>query len=131
MGRGTAITNTRGTTGSDVQELAQKILQGIPFVVATTREPYEHVRKAKTLTLQRTIGGVTAALEPVMEATQGTWIAWGSGEADREAVDDHERVGIPAKKPQYHLRRVWLTENEVRDYYEGHVNQTLWPLCHL
>ena len=76
-------------------------------------------------------GGLTSALDPIMQACHGTWVAWGSGSADRQVVDAHDRVQVPPQNPQYTLRRVWLSEAQVRSYYYGFVNRALWPLCHL
>jgi len=59
----------------------------------------------------------------------GTWVAWGDGGADREVTDD-DRVGVPPSDPEYALRRIWLTDDEVEGYYRGYANRALWPLCH-
>jgi alpha,alpha-trehalose-phosphate synthase [UDP-forming] len=76
-------------------------------------------------------GGLTSALDPVMQACHGTWVAWGSGNADRETVDARDRVRVPPNNPQYTLRRLWLSEPQVRGFYYGFANSALWPLCHL
>jgi trehalose 6-phosphate synthase len=76
-------------------------------------------------------GGLTSALDPVMQACHGTWVAWGSGNADRETVDARDCVRVPPNNPQYTLRRVWLSEPQVRGFYYGFANSALWPLCHL
>jgi trehalose 6-phosphate synthase len=76
-------------------------------------------------------GGLTSALDPVMQACHGTWVAWGSGNADRETVDANDRVRVPPNNPQYSLRRVWLSEPQIRGFYYGFANSALWPLCHL
>jgi trehalose 6-phosphate synthase len=76
-------------------------------------------------------GGLTSALDPVMQACHGTWVAWGSGNADHETVDAQDRVQVPPSNPQYTLRRVWLSDPQVRGFYYGFANSALWPLCHL
>jgi trehalose 6-phosphate synthase len=75
--------------------------------------------------------GMVTALEPVIRACSGTWIAHGSGNADRDVVDRNDRVAVPPEDPSYSLRRVWLTEEEENGYYFGFANEGLWPLCHL
>lgn len=79
----------------------------------------------------RAAGGLTSALDPVMQACHGTWVAWGSGNADHETVDAQDRVRVPPNNPQYTLRRIWLSEPQVRNFYYGLANSALWPLCHL
>ena len=71
------------------------------------------------------------ALEPILRACDGTWIAHGSGDADRETVDEHDRLRVPPDHPEYTLRRVWLTKEEEQGYYYGFANEGLWPLCHI
>lgn len=70
------------------------------------------------------------ALDPVMQALGGTWVAWGHGDADREVVDENDRVGVPPEAPAYTLRRLWLSQEKIDNYYLGYSNQALWPLCH-
>ena len=81
--------------------------------------------------LQIPASGLVAALEPVMRACRGKWIAHGSGSADRETVDRHDRIRVPPEDPAYTLRRVWLTDEEQEGYYYGFSNEGLWPLCHI
>ena len=76
-------------------------------------------------------GGLTSALDPLLQALGGTWVAWGSGEADAAVVDENDRVRVPPENPSYTLRRIWLTHHDIHRYYLGFSNQFLWPLCHL
>jgi trehalose 6-phosphate synthase len=71
------------------------------------------------------------AVEPVMRACSGTWIAHGSGSADRDFVDERDRLVVPPGAHDYTLRRVWLTPEEEEGYYNGFANEGLWPLCHV
>ena len=75
--------------------------------------------------------GLVTALEPVLRACDGTWIAQGTGDADRETVDELGRLRVPPDHPQYTLRRVWLTEEEEAGFYFGFANEGIWPLCHI
>jgi trehalose-6-phosphate synthase len=103
------------------------------FFVVSNREPYEHQwdERQSEISVRRPAGGLTSALDPLMQATGAHWIAWGSGDADREVVDEHQRVRVPPEAPAYTLRRVWLDEQDILHYYHGYSNQFLWPLCHL
>jgi len=108
-------------------------LQEKPLFVVSNREPYMHVfnEKDKSISLLVPASGVVTALEPVLRACNGTWVANGSGNADREVVDSHDRLRVPPDHPSYTLRRVWLSDEEDRGYYEGFSNEGLWPLCHI
>lgn len=106
-------------------------LSGEDVIVVSNREPYIHQRRGERIDVQRPASGLVTALEPIMRACSGTWIAHGSGSADHETVDKHDRVGVPPEKPAYQLRRVWLTPEEEAGYYYGFSNEGLWPLCHI
>jgi trehalose 6-phosphate synthase len=99
-----------------------------PIFVVSNREPVSHVFEGKRITELRPASGLVSALEPIMVACGGVWIAHGSGDADR-AVG--ERVGLPSDDPSYTLRRVWLDAEEEAGYYYGFSNEGMWPLCHI
>jgi len=101
------------------------------FIVISNREPYIHSMTGDKIKWNRPVSGLTEALDPVMRASGGTWVAQGTGDADRKVVDEHDRVAVPPDKPEYTLRRVWLTKEEVAGFYLGFANEALWPLCHV
>ena len=96
--------------------------------VVSNREPLSHVYDGKDIRTQQPASGLVTALEPIMLACGGVWIAHGSGTADRVIGD---RVGLPLEDPAYTLRRVWLTPEQEKGYYYGFANEGLWPLCHI
>jgi alpha,alpha-trehalose-phosphate synthase [UDP-forming] len=102
-----------------------------PLFVVSNREPYMHVHGAKGIEMLVPASGLVTALEPILRACDGTWLAFGSGDADREMVDAQDRLRVPPEKPEYTLRRVWLTKEEEEGYYYGFSNEGLWPLCHI
>jgi alpha,alpha-trehalose-phosphate synthase [UDP-forming] len=107
-----------------------KLADGQLFIVSN-REPYMHIRRGKSVEVKVPPSGLVTALEPVLRACGGTWVAHGSGDADLEAVDARSRLAVPPDDPQYKLRRVWLTKEEEQGYYYGFANEGLWPLCHI
>jgi trehalose-6-phosphate synthase len=106
-------------------------LRNNPLFVVSNREPYQHVRRGKNIEEQVPASGLVTALEPILCACNGTWIAHGSADADRETVDSRDRLSVPPDQPLYTLRRVWLTSEEESGYYYGFANEGLWPLCHI
>ncbi|HMK28580.1 MAG TPA: trehalose-6-phosphate synthase [Terriglobales bacterium] len=99
--------------------------------VAANREPYMHQRQGKAVEVIVPASGLVTALEPILQACDGTWVAHGSGDADRETVDNHDRLRVPPEDARYTLRRVWLDKDEEQGYYYGFANEGLWPLCHI
>jgi trehalose 6-phosphate synthase/phosphatase len=101
------------------------------LIIVSNREPYIHKRSGLRVSVETPAGGLSSALDDVLKTTQGTWIAWGSGNADRDTVDGKSRLFVPPDSPRYTLRRVWLAPQVVDNYYHGYANQVLWPLCHI
>jgi trehalose 6-phosphate synthase len=100
------------------------------LVVVSNRQPYRHYYEDGSIAVDRPAGGLTAGLDPVMQETDGTWVAWGDGEADREASDEDGTVRLPPEEESYTLKRIWLSDEDVEGYYYGYSNRVLWPLCH-
>ena len=113
-----------------LQALLARELPGAQVIVVSNREPYIHNHSENGPVLQIPASGLVTALEPVMRACGGTWVAHGSGTADRETADADGRIRVPIDAPAYTLRRVWLSDEEVDGYYYGFANEALWPLCH-
>ncbi|HEY4129824.1 MAG TPA: trehalose-6-phosphate synthase [Gemmatimonadaceae bacterium] len=108
-----------------------RYLNDCKFILVSNREPYEHMRGANGLEVKQPAGGLVTALDPTMRHTHGTWVAWGSGTADREVADETGRIAVPPDEQCYTLRRVWLDDADVNGYYHGFANRALWPLCHM
>ena len=106
-------------------------LKGSRLFIASNREPYMHVRRGKSIEAIVPASGLVTALEPVLRACDGTWVAHGSGDADLQMVDARNCLRVPPDDPRYTLRRVWLTKEEEEGYYYGFSNEGLWPLCHI
>ena len=114
-----------------LQQVLEDSLPGAEVIVVSNREPYIHNHAPNGVRLQIPASGLVAALEPIMRACGGTWIAHGSGSADRDVVDAHDRLAVPPDAPEYRLRRIWISEEEQEGYYYGLANEGLWPLCHI
>jgi trehalose 6-phosphate synthase len=118
-------------TEKRLQTWMNAFLTGERIVVLANREPFMHDRTADGRIVPRRSGsGLVTALEPIVQACSGVWVAHGSGTADRLVVDRKNGIAVPPTNPQYRLRRVWLDDRERRGYYYGFANEALWPLCH-
>jgi trehalose-6-phosphate synthase len=106
-------------------------LNGSRLFAVSNREPYEHSHRGGSITWSVPPSGLVTALEPVMQTSDGTWIAQGTGDADKESADELGRLRVPPDHPQYTLRRVWLSKEEEAGFYFGFSNEGIWPLCHI
>jgi len=114
-----------------LQSLLRTQLRGDQVIVVSNREPYIHEKREDSVVVRRPASGLVTAVEPVMRACSGVWIAHGSGSGDRDAVDANDRVALPPGEGDYLLRRLWLTPEQEQGYYYGFANEGLWPLCHV
>ncbi len=129
--RRTRDENQMSWTPRTLKDILHSELTGDEVLIVSNREPYIHVRKNDKVEIQFPASGLVTALEPIMRACSGTWIAHGSGNADREVVDKHDHVRVPPENPSYQIRRVWLTKEEEQGYYYGFANEGIWALCHI
>jgi len=135
--RGAAEAEARLRNASESEWTAQRLgayvrdkLGDGKLYVVSNREPYVHSRSGGSITVSAPASGLVAALEPVLCACDGTWIADGNGDADAETVDANDRLRVPPGEERYTLRRVWLSPEEESGYYYGFANEGIWPLCH-
>lgn len=118
-------------TKESIKELISNKLKEYKLIVVSNREPYIHNYAGEEIKYFIPASGMVTALDPIIRADGGTWIAHGSGDADKEVVDSKDRIAVPPDNPQYTLRRVWLTHEEEERFYYGFSNEALWPLCHI
>ncbi len=110
--------------------LIKEKLGNINLIVVSNREPIAHEYVGKKIKVVKSVGGLTIALEPIMRNLHGTWIAYGGGSADKAVVDGKGKIKLPEGEESYTLKRIFLTKNDLNEYYYGYANSVLWPLCH-
>ena len=118
-------------TAERLKEFIKMYLRDRPMYVLSNREPYVHTKERGKIAWTVPAGGVITALEPVMEACGGTWIAHGSGSADAETSDSEGKLRVPPDEPRYTLKRIAISKKDLKGYYSGFSNEALWPLCHM
>jgi trehalose 6-phosphate synthase len=135
--RSSARTLARRVTDADQQWTSERLrhhvmdaLNGAQLVVVSNREPYFHFREQGELKWLIPASGLVTALDPVLRACGGLWVANGAGDADRDTADQDGRLVVPPGETRYTLRRIWITREEEQGYYYGLSNEGMWPLCH-
>lgn len=120
-------------TEAKLRDLVRAKLGENALFVVSNREPYLHMINEATGQARcvRPASGVVTAIDPILRACGGTWIAHGSANADKKFVNSRNKLGVPPEDNRYILKRVWLTKEEEDGYYYGFSNEGLWPLCHI
>jgi trehalose-6-phosphate synthase len=121
----------RAWTKHYLQQVVAQQMRGFKFIAVSNREPYIHEHTNGRIECLKPASGLTTAIDPIMRASGGVWIAHGSGTADRSVVDPKQHVRVPPEDPAYTLRRVWLSAEVEKEYYYGLANEGIWPLCHV
>lgn len=116
-------------TAERLKEFIKAHLKDRKIFVVSNREPYIHNKVKNHIQYLVPAHGMVTAVESVMEACGGVWIAHGSGDADKETSDKNGKIQVPPEDPKYTLKRVWLTPEEVQGHYVGFSNEALFPLC--
>jgi trehalose 6-phosphate synthase len=123
--------NAWSPTLESTDDRIERSVQDRNLIVVSNRQPYSHDYDAEGRpSVDQPTGGLTEGLDPIVQRIGEAWIAWGGGDADAEVVDGNDCVDVPPENPAYRLKRVWLSDEAVQDYYYGFSNQVLWPLCH-
>ena len=99
-------------TEERLKQFAKLRLGDSPLLVVSNREPLRHVWREGRIGTEIPASGLVTAMDPVMRACGGVWVAHVSGDADAEMSDSHGRLRVPPDDPRYTLRRVWLTKEE-------------------
>jgi trehalose-6-phosphate synthase len=136
--KATAVEEARLRTNSEAIWTPERLkvemgnlLQDKRMIVVSNREPYMHIHEGKEIKCIVPASGMITAMEPILKACSGLWIASGTGDADKETVDKYDKVEVPPEEPKYTLKRLWLTKEEEKHFYYGFSNEGLWPLCHI
>ncbi len=109
-------------TTSSVGDASHPLPGKYDFVIVANRLPVDRVTESDGSSgWRRSPGGLVTALEPVMRKTDGAWVGWSGGSGP--APEPFDEAGM-------RLVPVPMSDDEIRDYYEGFANGTLWPLYH-
>lgn len=94
-------------------------------LIVSNRLPVKILKEAGEIHYQTSEGGLATGLGSIYKEGNNLWIGWpgaqvGSSEAEKVTRDLAEQNLYP----------IFLTQQEINDYYEGFSNETLWPLFH-
>ncbi|HEX7042856.1 MAG TPA: trehalose-6-phosphate synthase [Patescibacteria group bacterium] len=118
-------------TEERLKQFTKDLLKDRKIIAVSNLEPYIHTKSGNEISYHVPASGLVTAIEPVMQACGGMWVAQGIGDADKMVVDSKDTIQVPPEEPKYTLKRVWLTGEEVEGYYYGFSDRSLYPLFHM
>lgn len=95
-------------------------------IIIANRLPIRIERKNKELIIKESEGGLATGLQSVCKNKNNIWIGW-PGIVPK---NQQEKDFINAELLKRNLIPVYLTEQEVKCFYEGFANEIIWPICH-
>jgi trehalose-6-phosphate synthase len=113
-----------------IEKLTSERMRDHQLIIVSSAEPYTHAYHKDKITVTRGSGGIITAMEPIIKANGGLWIAYGRGPADKEMVNEEDKLKLPPGRNQYTLKRLWISKKNLVGWYYGLCNEALWPLCH-
>ena len=100
------------------------------LIVVSNRVPYNMTKIRGEVKYKKSVGGLVTALDPILCSRGGLWIGWNGHVGYDKDFKDKIVVGKDCNKKGYSLKFVNLSTNEVKNYYHGFSNRSLWPLFH-
>jgi trehalose 6-phosphate synthase/phosphatase len=95
-------------------------------IIISNRLPTKAQRTPDGLTFQPSEGGLATGLGSIYRADGNVWVGW----PGLEVADPAEQAQVTEQLQADSMAPVFLTEAEIRDFYEGFSNGTLWPTFH-
>ena len=115
-------------TAERLKEFVKAYLKDRKIFIISNQEPFIHQKNKNEIVASMVPSGLNTAVNSVMEACGGMWIAHGSGDADKETSDENGKLQVPPNDPHYTLKRIWLSEKEFGGHYRFSV-EAMYPLC--
>ncbi len=115
-------------TAERLKEFIKAYLKDRKIFVVSNQEPYIHQKIKNEIMCSVVPSGLNTAVNSVMEACGGIWVAHGGGDADKETADENGKLQVPPNDPHYILKRIWLSDKEFGGHYRFSV-EAMYPLC--
>ncbi len=98
------------------------------LLIVSNRLPVSVSKKNGDLRLQRSVGGLATGVGSFYKSCESLWVGWPGMNLQRKQDEERERIIETLKKEQCHP--VFLSPYDIKHYYDGFCNNTLWPLLH-
>lgn len=97
------------------------------LIIVSNRLPITVQKNGGELNFKPSVGGLATGLSSIYKAYNGFWIGW-PGLPTEEIQEDKSSIEDYLDKEA--LYPVYLTQNEIDEFYSGFSNDTIWPLFH-
>jgi len=95
-------------------------------IIVSNRLPLRVQIKKEDWKLVDSEGGLATGLGSIYQTGNNIWIGWPGTVINNEEVKEQVTEEFKSQK----LMPVWLNQTEIKSFYEGFSNETLWPLFH-
>lgn len=95
-------------------------------IIVSNRLPVKITKDGDEYQLSPSEGGLATGLGSIYKEGDNVWIGW----PGLEVNDKHDQETISHKLDHLSLLPVYLSQQEISEYYEGFSNEVLWPVFH-
>ena len=99
------------------------------IIIISNRLPVTIQKDDGTLTYRKSIGGLATGLKSYHEQLGSIWVGW-PGISDDEISEKEKKEIRKTLKGKYCCLPIFLSGQEINEYYYGFCNKTIWPLFH-
>ncbi len=96
------------------------------ILIIANRLPVKIERTEDSFVVKRSEGGLATGLGSLETDAEMHWVGWPGVHVD----DENEKQEITEKLNELNYHPVFLSGEQIENYYEGYSNSTIWPLCH-
>lgn len=96
-------------------------------IIAANRLPVSAVLDGGAVALKPSEGGLATGLRPWYERTGGMWVGW---PGDISRFTRAQRAELDRELRAQRIEPVYLTREQIAQYYDGFCNGVVWPLFH-
>lgn len=98
------------------------------LLIVSNRLPINVSKEGGSLRLEESVGGLATGVGSVYKSKESLWVGWPGYSVQK--LKKEEKKLICELSDAYRCRPVFLTSHEIKQYYGGFCNNTIWPLFH-
>ena len=96
------------------------------LLIISNRLPVSVTKRASKLNFQPSVGGLATGLDSFRDSHQSQWIGWPGIAKDK--ISGEQKKQIVKSMKEHNCHSVFLSAKDVRNFYHGFCNKTIWPL---
>ncbi|MBC8472186.1 MAG: bifunctional alpha,alpha-trehalose-phosphate synthase (UDP-forming)/trehalose-phosphatase [Planctomycetes bacterium] len=98
------------------------------LIIISNRLPVSISRQKGNFKYNESVGGVATGISSLTEPKKRLWFGWPGISSDK--ISSSDKIQITSELNSKGCHPVFLSNKNIRDFYSGFSNKTIWPLFH-